>query len=122
MFCERECYCRLPWRRIQLTKGAKRCCDNWTPWKTRSSRNHGNSAMSYIIIRKKAPYCKPCDKCDREIEVFSHDAAEASFLIVRLADRPFLGGGKCLTCGQNVCISCAINTVYGRGLRRLHCP
>jgi hypothetical protein len=78
--------------------------------------------VSYIIIRKKGPFCKPCDKCDHEIEVFSKDAAEARFLIVRLADRPFLGGGKCPTCGQNVCISCAIKTVYGRGLRRLHCP
>lgn len=78
--------------------------------------------MSYITIRMKGPFSKPCDKCDHEIEIFSKDAAEAKFLIVRLADRPFLGGGKCLSCGNNVCISCAIKTVYGRDLRRLHCP
>lgn len=78
--------------------------------------------MSYITIRMKGPFSKPCDKCDHEIEVFSKDAAEARFLIVRLADRPFLGGGMCPSCGNNVCISCAIKTVYGHDLRRLHCP
>ena len=77
--------------------------------------------MSYIIIRKKG-MGGPCSACDRDVEVFSQEAAEARFLIIRLAERPSLGGGECPKCKELYCVSCATKTVYGKGMRRIHCP
>jgi hypothetical protein len=77
--------------------------------------------MGYITIRIKGD-SESCNFCDRDVEVFSNEAKRARFLIIRLQDRPVLGGGKCPKCQKYVCISCAVKTVYGKGLRRLHCP
>jgi hypothetical protein len=65
---------------------------------------------------------EPCGLCGGRVENFGGEAARARFLIVRMADRPFLGGGKCPRCVRCVCLSCAATTVYGAGQRRLHCP
>ena len=77
--------------------------------------------MSYITIRMKGD-TEPCGLCAGQVEIFGDEAARARFLIVRTADRPFLGGGKCPRCERCVCLSCAATTVYGAGQRRLHCP
>lgn len=77
--------------------------------------------VSYIIIRKKGD-AEPCGLCEGEVEIFDQEAAQARFLIVRMAARPFLGGGRCPRCEHCVCLTCATTTVYGAGQRRLHCP
>ena len=77
--------------------------------------------MSYIFIRKKGDH-EPCSFCDRDVEVFVEEAKHAKFLIIRVEERPTLGGGQCQKCRKYACISCATKTVYGKGLRRLHCP
>src|ERR1700752_358545 len=77
--------------------------------------------MSYITIRMKGD-SEPCSFCERDVEIFSEEAKRAKFLIIRLQDRPTLGGGKCRKCHKHVCIECSVKTVYGKGLRRLHCP
>lgn len=77
--------------------------------------------MASIIIRKKGDH-EPCAGCARDVEIFTHEAAIARFLIVRLAERPTLGGGRCPGCEVAYCIACSTKTVYGSGMRRLHCP
>jgi len=78
-------------------------------------------SYSYISIRIKGDN-EPCSFCDGDVEIFSEEAKKARFLIIRLEDRPTLGGGKCPKCHKYACIACATKTVYGKGLRRLHCP
>jgi hypothetical protein len=75
----------------------------------------------YIVIRPKGDH-EPCDGCGHAIEIFTEEGAHARFLMVRLADHPSLGGGTCPKCRKRTCIACAIKTVYGSGIRRLHCP
>lgn len=77
--------------------------------------------MSWITIRVKGD-SEECSRCGRQIEVFRQDIAKARFLIVRDADRVYLGGGRCPDCEQYVCIRCSAKTIYGEGMRRLHCP
>lgn len=77
--------------------------------------------MSYITIRIKGDH-EPCSFCERDVEIFSEQAKRAKFLMIRLQELPTLGGGKCPKCNKYVCIECAVKTVYGKGLRRLHCP
>jgi len=75
----------------------------------------------HITIRVKGDN-EPCNYCERDVEIFSEAASHAKFLIVRMEHHPTLGGGKCPKCHTYACISCATKTVYGKGLRRLHCP
>lgn len=74
------------------------------------------------IVVRVAGECEECSLCAREIEVFGEEALAARFLIVKLDEFAGMGGGKCLTCGGQVCIECAVKTAYGKGMRRLHCP
>jgi hypothetical protein len=76
---------------------------------------------SYAGFRIRGDH-EPCIACDHEIEVFNRDALKASFLIVRVDRRQSLGGGRCVECETCFCIGCATMTVYGAGMRRLHCP
>lgn len=77
--------------------------------------------MSFILIRRQGDL-ERCTLCPREVEIFSKEVAHAQFLIVALSDPSYLGGGKCDECHHVVCVACATKTVYGSGLRRLHCP
>jgi hypothetical protein len=77
--------------------------------------------MGYLIVRAKGKG-GPCAGCGGDVEIFSAEAAEARFLIIRLVEVPSLGGGRCLLCEKLYCVSCAVKTIYGKGMRRLHCP
>ena len=74
------------------------------------------------IVARPAGESETCDHCSRNIEVFATEALEARFLIVKLSDVIFRGGGRCESCQKFACISCAVKTVYGDRQRRLHCP
>jgi len=74
------------------------------------------------LVIRPAGELEKCSLCEREIEVFGEEALDARFLIVKLKELAAQGGGKCLACKQFICIECSVKTVYGEGMRRLHCP
>jgi len=78
--------------------------------------------MPYITIRRKGKGGPCSGGCSRDVEVFQQEAAEARFLIIRLSERPLLGGGRCPECRKFYCVGCATKTVYGKNMRRIHCP